>query len=146
MNATDTSGLAAEIVQGVGDAVIFADREGAIQLWNPGAEAMFGYTAAEALGQSLDLIVPEKLRDRHWQGFHGSMATGQTRYGRGKLLAVPAVRKDGARLSVEFSIALVHGHDGALIGIGAIMRDVTVRWQQERELRARLASLERSGG
>jgi PAS domain S-box-containing protein len=111
------------------------------RLWNGGAERLFGFSAAEAVGQTLDLIIPEKLRGRHWDGFHHSMETGQTRYANGELLAVPAVNKAGDRLSIEFSIALV-SRDGQLAGVGAIMRDVTVRWQQERDLRARLAKAE----
>lgn len=133
--------LSAQIIAGLGDAVIFADREGIIRLWNGGAERMFGYSADEALGQTLDLIVPERLRERHWTGFHHSMETGQTRYANGELLAVPAINKAGERLSIEFSIALVMS-GGALAGVGAVIRDVSVRWQQERDLRARLAKAE----
>ena len=139
---TQTKGwLSEQIVSGVGDAVIFADRDGVIRLWNDGARLMFGYTADEAIGSTLDLIIPEKLKGRHWEGFRGSMASGTTRYAHGELLAVPAVTKSGDRLSVEFSIALVREGD-AVAGVGAIMRDVTARWQQERELRARLAQAE----
>lgn len=133
--------LSEQIVVGVGDAVIFADNDGLIRLWNDGAALMFGYSADEALGNSLDLIIPEKLRGRHWDGFRGSMASGTTRYAHGELLAVPAIKKSGERLSVEFSIAMVRDGDKVL-GVGAIMRDVTARWTQERELRSRLAHLE----
>jgi PAS domain S-box-containing protein len=141
MTTLSEANLSEAIVAGVGDAVIFADKDGLIRLWNGGAELMFGYTAKEALGKSLDLIIPEKLRQRHWDGYRGSMATGKTRYAHGELLAVPAVNKAGDRLSVEFSIAIVHEGD-TVLGIGAIMRDVTVRWTQERDLRARLKQLE----
>jgi len=133
--------LCTHIIDGTGDAVIFADRDGIIRLWNGGAERIFGYTAAEAIGASLDLIIPENLRQRHWDGYHRAMATGHTRYGAGDMLAVPALHKDGHRLSIEFSIAMVRQGD-EVIGVGAIMRDVTARWHQERELRARLAKLE----
>ena len=133
--------LSQQIIENVGDAVIFADREGIVRLWNAGAERMFGYSADEAIGQTLDLIIPEKLRARHWDGFHHSMETGQTRYANGELLAVPAVNKAGERMSIEFSISLVT-RGGELAGVGAILRDVTVRWTQERDLRARLAKAE----
>jgi PAS domain S-box-containing protein len=123
------------------DAIIFADRDGIIRLWNSGAEVMFGYKADEVLGQSLDLIIPDKLRGRHWDGYREVMATGVTRYGR-ELLAVPGIRKDGTRISLEFSIALLRGATGDLQGAVAVLRDVTARWQQEKALKERLAALE----
>jgi PAS domain S-box-containing protein len=129
------------IVEETPEAVIFADRHGAIRLWNRGAETMFGYSADEALGQSLDLIVPERFRARHWEGYRQVMATGVTSYGQ-RLLAVPAMRKDGQRISIEFSIALLKDERGEVAGAAAIVRDVTARWQTERELRGRLAALE----
>jgi PAS domain S-box-containing protein len=129
------------IVESTPDAVIVADRAGVVTLWNGGAERIFGFSAAEAVGRSLDLIVPERLRQRHWEGYRRVMETGETRYGTG-LLAVPAVRKDGERLSIEFTVALLHSADGELTGIAAILRDVTVRWQREQEVRKRLAALE----
>lgn len=125
-----------QIVDEAQDAIIYADREGCIELWNSGAALIFGYSTEEAIGQSLDLIIPEKLRSRHWEGYHRVMATGSTRYGR-ELLAVPAVRKDGARISVEFTIVLVRSHDGELLGTAAIIRDVTARWQKEQELKSK---------
>src|SRR5712692_11228481 len=133
--------LCQRIVEDSPVAIIFADHEGIIRLWNSGAEAMFGYGAEEALGQSLDLIVPERQRARHWEGFHKLIATGVTRYGR-DLLAVPAMTKDGRRISVEFSIALLRGPSGEMLGSAAIMVDVTARWQKQKELRERLAALE----
>jgi len=129
------------IVQDAPEAIIFADRHGTIRLWNAGAEAIFGYRADEAVGQSLDLIVPEKQRGPHWDGYRSVMATGVTRYGR-ELLKVPALRKDGSRISLEFSILLVRDGAGQPVGAAAIIRDVTERWQQERALRERLAALE----
>jgi PAS domain S-box-containing protein len=102
---------------------------------------MFGYPAETALGQSLDLIVPERQRQRHWEGYRRVMATGVTRYGR-ELLAVPAMRQDGTRISLEFSITLLRDAQDGLIGAAAILRDVTARWEQERALRARMATLE----
>lgn len=125
-----------QIVDGAQDAIIYADREGRIELWNSGAVYMFGYSTEEAMGQSLDLIIPEKLRPRHWDGYRRVMATGSTRYGR-ELLAVPALRKDGARISVEFSMVLVRSPDGELSGSAAIIRDVTARWQKEQERKSK---------
>lgn len=124
------------IVDELPEAVIFADRGGLIRLWNHGAEVMFGYSAEEALGQTLDLIIPERFRARHWEGYRKVMETGITRYGR-ELLAVPAVRKDGRRISLEFSIALVRDDAGGLAGAAAVIRDVTARWEKERTARER---------
>jgi PAS domain S-box-containing protein len=117
------------------DGVLFADRDGIIRYWNAGCGRIFGFTAEEAIGQSLDIIIPEPLRARHWQGFAHTMGTGETRYGAGDLLAVPALRKDGARISVEFSIVPFRGTDGSMIGIGAVMRDVTKRFEEMKALR-----------
>jgi len=136
--------LCQRIVEDTQVAIVFADRDGVIRLWNPGAEAMFGYRAEEALGQTLDLIVPERQRGRHWEGYRKVMATGVTKYGR-ELLAVPAVTKDGKRISIEFSIALLHAPTGELLGAAAVMQDVTARWQQQKELKERLVALERVG-
>jgi PAS domain S-box-containing protein len=130
-----------QIISGAPEAIIYADREGKIQLWNDGATATFGYSATEALGQSLDLIIPERQRARHWEGYEKVMQTGVSRYGK-DLLSVPATRKDGTRISLEFSIVLVRDEKGAPNGVAAIMRDVTARWQQERALKGRLAELE----
>jgi len=133
--------LCRSIVQQTQFAVVFADREGKIQLWNSGAEAMFGYKADEAVGKSLDLIVPEKHRPRHWEGYSKVMASGTTKYGR-EMLAVPALRKDGTRISVEFTIVLLRSPSGEILGAAAIMQDVTARWQQQKQLKERLAALE----
>jgi PAS domain S-box-containing protein len=134
--------LAARIVAGSPDAIMFADREGRIRLWNAGAEAVFGWRADEVLGKSMDLIIPERLRDRHWSGWDKVMETGVTRYGGGQLLAVPALRKDGATLSIEFSIQLLRDDAGAILGPVAVIRDVTARWAREKELHKRLKELE----
>lgn len=136
--------LSEQIIQNAQDAIIYADRAGLIQLWNAGAEAIFGYTAKETLGKNLDLIVPERQRQRHLEGYEKVMATGVTRYGK-ELLAVPALRKDGTRISLEFSIVLVRDDTGAPQGVAAIMRDVTARRQQEQEMKQRLAALEARG-
>jgi PAS domain S-box-containing protein len=133
--------LCHRIVEDAGDAVLFADREGVIRFWNAGAEATFGYTAAEAVGQSMDLIIPERLRSRHWDGWRKVMETGVTRYGR-DLLAVPALKKDGGSLSIEFTIQLVRDDSGRIAGASAIVRDVTARWNREKELKLRLKELE----
>lgn len=133
--------LCQRIVEETQVAIIFADRDGIIRLWNSGAEAMFGYRAEEALGQTLDLIVPERQRSRHWEGYTKVMGTGVTRYGR-ELLAVPALTKDGKRISIEFSIALLRAPSGELLGATAILQDVTARWQQQKDLKSRLATLE----
>jgi PAS domain S-box-containing protein len=122
-------------------AILYADRDGKIGFWNAGAEAMFGYTAEEAVGQSLDLIVPERQRPRHWEGWSRVMASGVTKYGR-DALAVPATRKDGTRISIEFNIVLLRAPTGELLGAAAMVQDVTARWQQQKELNARLAALE----
>ena len=130
MEMSSSDWLFRRIVEEMSEAVIFADREGVVRLWNRGAETMFGYSAAEALGQSLDLIIPERFRARHWDGYHQVMATGVTSYGE-RLLAVPAMRKDGQRISIEFSIALLKDERGEVAGAVAVVRDVTARWQAE---------------
>jgi PAS domain S-box-containing protein len=135
-----------QIVEGSPDAFILGDAEGKIRLWNAGAEAVFGFTAAEAIGQSMDLIIPERLRGRHWDGYARVMATGQSRYGAGDLLAVPAVRKDGSAISVEFTIQMLKDEAGRITGLVAILRDVTKRFQRVKELGRRLKELEAKVG
>jgi PAS domain S-box-containing protein len=130
----DRTELCERIVDTTGDAVVFADGDGVIRLWNRGAEGIFGYTTTEAIGQTLDLIIPEKLRGRHWEGYRRVMETGVTRYGN-EVLAVPAMHKDGSRRSIEFTVALVRDDEQSLIGIAAVLRDVTVRFEKERRLR-----------
>ena len=137
----DNGWLYQRIVEDSPIAILYADREGRIRFWNKGAEAMFGYAAEEAAGQSLDLIVPERQRARHWEGWNKVMATGVTKYGSDPL-AVPALKKDGSRISIEFNILLLHAASGELEGAAAMIQDVTARWQQQKELRARLAALE----
>lgn len=132
------------IVEHAQDAIIFADREGIIRLWNEGAAAVFGYRPDEAIGQTLDIIIPEGLRGRHWEGYRKVMATGVTKYGR-EFLAVPGLRKDGTRISLEFTIMLLRDETGALLGPAAIVRDVTARWLHEKALRERLAAAEAKG-
>lgn len=144
--ATQESGwLAGQIVEHAPDAIIMADRDGIIRLWNAAASTVFGYSAAEAVGQSLDLIVPEQFRARHWDGFGKVMETGVTRYAT-ELLAVPAIRKDQTRISVEFSVTLLRDSADEIAGVAAIMRDVTQRWTEQRQIRQRLAELEAQVG
>ena len=135
--AFDLQPFAVTLVNATSDAVVYADAEGQIRYWNGGAPRMFGYTADEALGQSLDIIIPASLRSRHWEGYRKTMRTGATRYGAGDILAVPAARKDGSRISVEFSITPFRDASGAMLGIAAIMRDVTVRFEEMKALRQR---------
>jgi PAS domain S-box-containing protein len=124
----------------VPDAIVYADEAGIIRAWNAGAVRMFGFSESEALGQSLDIIIPANLQGRHWQGYRETMGTGQTRYEDGQILAVPAVRKDGTRLSVEFTIVPFTNEDGQMAGIAAIMRDTTARFEELRALRKQLAT------
>jgi PAS domain S-box-containing protein len=116
--------VADAILTASADAIVATDRDGVIRIWNAGAERIFGHSAEEALGRSLDLIIPERLRDRHWQGYRQVMETGESRYGHGDLLSVPSVRKDGARISVEFTIVPIKDEAGRMSGMAAIMRDV----------------------
>lgn len=141
MNESDKNTLCRQIVEAVGDAVVFTDRDGIIRLWNRAAEGIFGYTEKEAIGQSLDLIIPERQREMHWKGYRRTMQSGVTKYG-SETLAVPAVTKDGERISIEFTINLLRDADGKVLGPVAVVRDVTARWVREKELRRKLAFLE----
>lgn len=123
------------------DAIVYADAEGLITFWNKGAERIFGFSEAEAVGKSLDIIIPENLRKRHWDGYAQTMRTGNTRYGAGDVLAVPALRKDGGRISVEFTILPFVDPAGRILGIAAILRDVTKRFAETKALRRELAAL-----
>ena len=133
------------IVRNAADAIVYADKDGIIRFWNGGAERIFGYAASEAVGQSLDLIIPERLRARHWEGFRYVMQTGKSRYGAGDLLAVPAQRKDGGRISVEFTIVPLHDAAGRMLGMAAILRDVTQRFNELKALKEQLAAAQRPG-
>jgi len=129
------------LINAVGDAVIVCDAAGAITLWNPAAEHMFGFTEAEALGQSLDIIIPERMRKRHWDGYHKTMETGVTKYGH-DVLRVPAIGKGGKALSIAFTVAMLYAPDGKVSAIASIMRDETDRFNHDRVMRKRLAELE----
>jgi len=120
------------------DAIIAADKAGKIFFWNPGAERIFGYSSADALGRSLDIIIPDRLRQRHWDGYRQVMKSGETRYGHGDVLAVPGITKDGSRISLEFTITALRDPSGELIGLAAIMRDVTKRFEEMRTLKQKL--------
>jgi len=137
----DPDRLCREIIDHTPLAVVFGDREGIIRLWNSGAEAMFGFTAAEAVGQSMDIIVPEKHRPKHWEGYDRVMQTGVTKYGR-EVLSVPALTKSGKRISIEFNVALLRDESGQVAGVAATITDVTARWERDKALRARIAELE----
>jgi PAS domain S-box-containing protein len=131
-----------QIIEGSPEAIILGDADGIIRLWNAGATAIFGHTAEEAIGQSMDIIIPERLRGRHWDGYHKVMATGTSRYGSGDLLAVPAITKDGRTISIEFTIQMLKGPAGEILGPVATIRDVTKRFQREKEMARRLKELE----
>ncbi|WP_305042292.1 PAS domain-containing protein [Geoalkalibacter sp.] len=143
MAQTIDNDLCRGILENAPDAILFADRNGTIRFWNAGAEAVFGFSEDEALGQSLDLIIPERLRVRHWSGYHQVMATGETHYGR-ELLSVPALHKNGGQISSEFSIILLKDKLGQVLGLGAIMRDISKRRMEEKALKDRLAILEQT--
>ena len=131
----------AALVAAMADAVMVCNAQGAITLWNPAAQRLFGFSEAEALGQSLDLIIPKRQQQRHWDGYHKTMQTGITKYGN-DLLKVPALHKDGHTLSIAFTVSLVHAGDGSVAGIAAVVRDETVRFGQERDMRKRVSELE----
>jgi PAS domain S-box-containing protein len=131
----------AQLVARAGDGIVVSDAQGTIVVWNQAAQRIFGFTEAEALGQSLDLITPERHRQRHWAGYDKTMRTGETRYG-ADLLRVPALHKDGRPLSIAFTVGLLFDADNKVTGITAVIRDDTLRWNEERQMRRRLAELE----
>lgn len=137
--------LAAALLSRHSDAIVATGDDGVIRFWNPGAERIFGYSREEAVGRSLDLIIPERLRQRHWDGFDKVMQSGQSRYGESDLLAVPALRKDGATISVQFTIAMLRESE-QLVGMAAIIRDVTKQFQETRELKRALSDLQAAAG
>jgi len=131
----------AALVQAIGDALIVSDVEGRVVVWNAAAERLFGWTEAEALGQRMDMIIPERLRKRHWDGYDKSMQTGETRYAH-DVLRVPAVDKAGRSMSIAFTVFMLFGPDGKPSACGSVIRDETERFAQDRELRKRVADLE----
>ncbi len=138
--SSDLAPLFETLVRNAPDAIVYADAEGVIRFWNAGAERIFGFSAAEAEGQSLDLIIPERLRARHWEGYRQVMRTGTTRYGAGDVLAVPGLRKNGAPLSLEFTIVPMRDAAGRLTGLAAILRDVTKRFEEMKALKRQVAA------
>ena len=129
------------ILNAQSDAIIAADEDGVIIFWNPGAERIFGYSKAEVVGRSLDIIIPLRLRKRHWDGYRRVMETGESRYGHSDVLAVPGIAKDGAQLSVEFTIIPLCGGAQEIVGLATVMRDVTRRFEETRALKRKLASM-----
>ncbi len=123
------------------DAIVAADRDGIIRFWNPGAERIFGHAAADAIGRSLDLIIPERLRERHWHGYRATMASGKSRYGDGDVLSVPALHRSGATISVEFTVVPLKNETGTILGMAAVMRDVTKRFEEMRLLKRKLSGM-----
>lgn len=134
-----------QLLDVMGDAVVVSDLRGSIMYWNAAAQRIFGFTPADALGQPLDIIIPQRQRQRHWDGYHQTMASGETRYGT-SLLKVPALHKDGRTLSIAFTVALLRDAQGRPEAIAAIVRDETVRFNEDRNLRKRLAELEAGAG
>lgn len=132
-------GLAEALLNSASDAIVATDRDGRITVWNPGAERIFGFASGDAVGQTLDLIIPENLRARHWEGFRHVMETGTSRYGHGDLLSVPGLTREGRRISVEFTIVMLRDGEGRTTGTVAVMRDVTRRFEEVRDLRRKLA-------
>ena len=132
-----------QLVRNMGDAVVVSDAQGAIVVWNDAATRLFGFSEEEALGQALDLIIPDRLRGRHNEGYAKTVATGITRYGT-SLLKVPALHKDGRQLSIAFTVALMTGAEGEVQGVAAIIRDDTARFNEDRAMRRRIAELEQA--
>ncbi|PWC47545.1 PAS domain S-box protein [Azospirillum sp. TSA6c] len=139
MTEEDLRQLGVALLNSPAEAIVYSDREGLIRFWNAGAERVFGFTAEEALGQSLDIIIPERQRQRHWEGYDEVMKTGVSRYGSGDMLSVPALRKDGSRISVEFTIVPLKDADGAMLGMASVMRDVSARFEELKTLRRQAA-------
>jgi PAS domain S-box-containing protein len=133
--------LCRALVEYMADALIFADRDGLIRLWNPGAEAVFGYAADEVIGKNLDIIIPERLRRAHWDGYDKALAAGHTMHGR-RALPTRSMRKDGSKLYVELSFSIVKDAQGVVLGAMAIGRDITTRFEEEKEQRVRMTELE----
>ena len=137
-NSMNLDNLAETLLASMPDALLVTDADGVIRHWNAGAERIFGFSTVEAIGQSLDLIIPEKQRARHWAGHRETMRTGKTKYGAGELLSVPALHKDGQRLSIQFSIIPLHAAGGGMAGMASIIRDVTADFAERRRLQQAL--------
>jgi PAS domain S-box-containing protein len=129
------------LVTSVGDGIMASDAQGLITLWNPACERMFGFTEADALGKSLDLIIPQRQQKPHWDGYHKTMETGKTKYGN-DVLRVPAVHKDGHTLSIAFTVSMLYNPDGSVSAIVAVIRNESVKFAEERALKKRINELE----
>ena len=138
---TETTNLPEALIEHLADAVIFADRDGVIQLWNPGAQAVFGYPAAEVLGRRVDVLIPERLRPSHWAAFDAAIDTGEMKHGR-ESMTTRSMRKDGSDLYLDLSFALVKDVNGHVLGAVAVARDITSRFRADNESRRRIADLE----
>lgn len=132
----ETTELGRAVIFAIPDAVIYADREGIIRFWNGGAARIFGFSATDALGQSLDLIIPPRLRQRHWDGYQHMMTTGQSQHAPHELLSVPAQTKSGETISIQFTVAPVADKQGKIAGIVAVLRDGTATFQELKRLRS----------
>lgn len=141
MSTSEQPGLFQALIEQLADAVIFADRQGRIQVWNAGAETVFGYAAHEVRGRRLDVLIPERLRSAHWAAFDAAIATGLMKHGR-ESMTTRSIRKDGSDLYVDLSFALVKDGTGQVLGSVAVARDITSRVRAEKELRKRIAELE----
>jgi PAS domain S-box-containing protein len=137
MNVSDM--VAQALLSTRSDAIIAADRSGKITFWNAGAERIFGHSGSAAVGKSLDIIIPERLRQRHWKGYRRAMEVGSSRYSDGEILAAPAVTSDGSQISLEFTIVFLRDESGQLAGLAAVLRDVTKRFEEVRSLRRKVA-------
>jgi PAS domain S-box-containing protein len=137
MSSIDT----VKLVQAMGDAVVVVDVAGHIVLWNPAATRIFGFTEEEALGRSLDIIIPERQRGRHWEGYAKTVDTGITRYG-SALLKVPALHRDGSTLSIAFTVALLTDEAGKVTAVASVIRDESARFAEERALKKQVTELQ----
>lgn len=142
MKSTESTNINNLIVEQMADAMIYSNKEGMICGWNAAAESLFGYAKDDAIGQSLDLIIPERLRDAHWFGFNRAMASGTTRLAGHAAITRSLTRSKGT-IYVEMSFAVVSDENDNVIGSVAVARDATQRRQNERELRERLETLEK---
>ncbi|MFB6170039.1 MAG: PAS domain S-box protein [Haloarculaceae archaeon] len=131
-----------QLVEQMDDAVLFADREGTIRYWNESAERVFGFDAEEAVGSPMDLIIPERFREAHWAGYERAMGAGESPYGPGELLSVPARHAEDERISAELTITAIRDAEGDLAGLAAVCREVTERFEREREREQRIEELE----
>jgi PAS domain S-box-containing protein len=134
--------LAVRVLDGSPDAILICDPTGTVRYWNAAAERIFGFPVTEVIGVSMNLIIPERLRERHWAAWEATMRTSVTRYGGGQLLAVPALHRDGRHISIEFSIQLLKDAGGVIECVVAVIRDVTERYRHEKAQRARIRMLE----